>query len=139
MRITLPHRLSITPDDNNKKSYCNINNHSKPKDVYKLIEKLNVLKTTLWRGNLKFPSTNEMLKDVADYSNSCLQNTQKHQTKLHKLKMELDFNSNRGENNETKMVYCTKIVLNKRDDDNNISSEETVLRNLYDAINHLEK
>ena len=61
-----------------------------------LLEKLNVPETTPWRGYWKFPSTNEMLEDVVNNRNSCSQNIQKHQIKLHKLKVELVFNSNRG-------------------------------------------
>ena len=51
-------------DDENGKSHCNINNHSKPKGVYGLLEKLHLPETTLWRNNLKFLSTTEMLKDT---------------------------------------------------------------------------
>ena len=68
------------------------------------------------------------MKDVVDNSNSCFQNTQKHQTKLHKLKVELVLNSNRGEDEATKTIDSIGIALKNRDD-NDISSEERVLRN----------
>ena len=57
------------PDDENGKSHCKIKNHSKPKDVYKMLRKLNVPETTSWRVNLKLPSTTEMVKDTEDSIN----------------------------------------------------------------------
>ena len=73
-----------------------------------------------------------------DSRNSCFQNAQKHQTKQHKLKVELVHNSYRGEDEATKMMDSIEFSLNKRDDDD-IFSEERVSRNLYAVINHLEK
>ena len=54
------------PDDENGKLHRNLNNYLKPKGVYELLEKLNVPETTPWKGNLKFPLTNKMLRDTMD-------------------------------------------------------------------------
>ena len=48
------------------------------------------------------------------------------------------FNNNRGEDEEIKTMDSTEIALNKIDDVD-ISSEKRVSRNLYAAINYLER
>ena len=72
--------MTIMTNDKNRKSYCNTHNHSNPKSVYELLEKLNNPETIFRRDNLEFPLTTEMLKDIVDYMNSCFQNTQEGQT-----------------------------------------------------------
>ena len=57
---------------------------------------------------------------------------------MHKLNVEFMLNNNRGKEEETKTRNSTEFALNKRDNDD-ISSEERVSRNLYAATYYPEK
>ena len=54
------------------------------------------------------------------------------------LKIKYILNSNQGEDEGTQTLNSTKIAVNKNTSDN-LSSEEQVSKNLYNAIQHLEK
>ena len=110
----------------------------KSKGVYNMIEKIKVPDNPRWKTNEQSPSTKLMLKDIDDRLCHFKPNTQECQEKLQKLKIRYVHNSNQGEGEGTQTLDSTELAISKNTSDN-LSTEQQVSKNLYNAIQHLEK
>ena len=111
----------------------------KSKGVYTMIEKVKVPDNPPWKTNLeKSPSTKQMLHDINERLSHYKPNTQEYKKKLQKLKIRYVLNSNQGEDEGTQTLDSTEIAVNKNISDIS-SNKQQVSKNLYNAIQHLEK
>ena len=126
-------------NEENNNSQSDITHQFKLKGVYEMLQKLNVPEIPTWRkDNSKFPTTTEMLKEIVHNINNGTKNTQEYEKRLKKLKLKFVLSSNQGENEGTQTMESTELAINKIDE-NNFSSKEQVLKNLFKALNYLEK
>ena len=122
---------------------CNANEEVNLKGVYEQLERVSVPKNPLWRNHSEssnYPSTSKMLETIANDFKfyESIPNAQKYQDKLYELKIRYVLNTNRGENEGTQTLESTRTALN-REDQENVSSEEQVSKNLGAALKHLEE
>ena len=108
------------------------------KGVYNMLEKIKVPDNPLWKTNMKFPSTRQMLKEIVDRLSNYKPNTQDYKKKLQELQIKYILHCNYGEAEGTQTLDSTKIAVNKNVSEF-LSTEEIVSKNLYNAIQHLEE
>ena len=105
------------------------------KGVYELLESINVPETISEVSHL---ATSEMLKDITKVLNKEVQNNENYERKLLELKTIFVLSTNCGENEGTQTMNSTQNSINKQNNEY-ISFEQQVSKNLFAAVNHLEK
>ena len=79
-----------------------------------------------------------MLIEIVYNINNGAKNTQEYEKRLCKLNVKFVVSSNQGENEGTQTTKSTELAINKKDKDNFFSKEQ-VSKNLFKALNFLEK
>ena len=117
----------------------------KIKGVYEMLKNMKVPESPSWKtrkNDSELPKTSEMLKNIAQNRDNWT--TQKNPgenrntRRLYRLKLDYVLNSNRGEGEETQTRESTEEAINERNDQS-LSNEKQVSKNLFTALNHLEE
>ena len=111
------------------------------KGVFDRLKSLKIPDSPSWQTDPEFPKTSEMLKDIVENRNNWItdtHNTSEYLSKMHQLKLSYVLHSNCGEGEGTQTIKSTEKAVNKTDNER-ILAEEQVSRNIFAALNHLEK